>query len=250
MGPIRRIRNKFASEVRPRGSIFPSSSKGTPKMVKAQGFGGFLPSTEKKLGPGETSGMSKYMSRDKVSSSSNRGISNTNISCSPAVKKILEHLDRHKSTPKEIEAELKYARRSSPEAIDVNNVENTSSEHVEELASHSNTDAVGPKFPFAFNKSSSKSNFLGNFNDKGKDDAKDADNGNAMASSSIFTGSMSVAGANAKPLFGLEGTSGSVVKFSDKVYIIFLYVALLRVHIIYCSMINSSTEILSIVMKL
>ncbi|KAL8502821.1 hypothetical protein ACS0TY_021809 [Phlomoides rotata] len=215
VGPIRRIRNKFASEVRPRGSIFPSSSKGTPKMVKAQGFGGFLPSTEKNFEPGESSGKSKYMSRDKVSSSSDRGITNTNISSSQAVRKILEHLDRNKPTPKQMEAELKFAtgwRRSSPEATAASNVENTSSEHVEELASHNNTDAANPNL----HKSSSKSNFLGNFNDEGKDEAKDAVNGNAEASSSIFTRSKSVHGANAKPRFGLEGTSGSVVKFSDK----------------------------------
>lgn len=223
MGPIRRIRNKFSSEVRPRGSIFPSSSKGTPKSVKAKGFGGLLASTEKNFEPGETSGMSKYMSRDKVSSSSDKLISNPDVSSSQAVRKILEHLDRTKSTPKLVEDELKFAngsRRSSPEAMDVSNVENISSE----LASHNNTDAASPSFPFAFNKSSSnKSNFLGNFNDKGKDETKDAVDGNSIASSSIFTSSKS---ANAKPLFGLEGTSGSTLRFSDKVYILFLYVAL------------------------
>lgn len=226
VGPIRRIRNKFASEVRPRGSIFPSSPQEIPsKMVTPQVFGGFLPSAEKNLEPGETSGVSKYWSGDNVSCSSDRGISSPNISSSEAVRKILEHLDRNKPTPKEKEAELKLAtawRKSSPVATDVSNVENSSSVRVEELASHKNTDISGTSFPVEFNKSSSKFNFLENFHDKGMDEAKDAVSGKAKVSSSIFTGSSnSMPGANTMPFFGLKGTSGPLVKNLNKVFNLF-----------------------------
>ncbi|KAL0345333.1 UNVERIFIED_CONTAM: hypothetical protein Sradi_4364600 [Sesamum radiatum] len=68
VGPIRRIRNKFASEVRPKGSIFLSSSKDIPsKTATPKVLRGFLPSTDKNLEPGETSGTSKHWSGDDVS---------------------------------------------------------------------------------------------------------------------------------------------------------------------------------------
>ncbi|KAL0315567.1 UNVERIFIED_CONTAM: hypothetical protein Sradi_5434900, partial [Sesamum radiatum] len=104
-----------------------SSKTATPKVL-----GGFLPSTDKNLEPGETSGASKHWSGDDVSGSSDRAISNP-ISSSQAVRKILEHLDRNKPTPKEKEAELKLAtswRRSSPSVpSDTIREENISSVH-------------------------------------------------------------------------------------------------------------------------
>lgn len=203
VGPIRRIRNKFASEVRPRGSIFPSTPKEIPpKVPTTQVFGGFLPSAEKNLVPGETSGVSKYWSGDNVSRPSDRGMSSTNISSSQAARRALELLDRNKPTPKQKEAELKLATAwgSSP---DVSNVENRSSVHVEEPAPHTS----GPNFPVEFNRSSSKFNFLGNFHGKEMNEARDASPGIAKASSSMFTSS-SNSSADAMPVFGLKGTSG------------------------------------------
>ncbi|KAI3446910.1 hypothetical protein Pfo_003575 [Paulownia fortunei] len=214
VGPIRRIRNKFASGVHPRGSIFGSPKDISSKMGTPKVFGGFLPSIEKNLEPGETSGASKYCSGDNVSGSSDRGISDPNLSSSQAVRKILEHLDRNKPTPKEKEAELKLVtawRRTSPEATDTIHEENIRSVNVEELVSHKNTDMTGPNFPVKFNKSSTKSNFLVNFHNKGMDEAEDAVNGIAKASNAVFTGSSIIPGAT-MPFFGLKGGSGPLVK--------------------------------------
>ncbi|KAL0427156.1 UNVERIFIED_CONTAM: hypothetical protein Slati_2890400 [Sesamum latifolium] len=202
-GPIRRIRNKFASEVRPRGSIFLSSSKDIPsKTATPKVLGGFLPSTDKNLEPGETSGASKQWSGDAVSGSSDRAISNP-ISSSQAVRKILEHLDRNKPTPKEKEAELKLVtswRRSSPSvASDTIREENISSMHVGEHSSLKHTDIAAPNFPVELKKSSSNSNILLNIHGKGMDEAKDAVNGNAKASST--TGSTILPAANSIPSF-------------------------------------------------
>ncbi|PIN26701.1 hypothetical protein CDL12_00536 [Handroanthus impetiginosus] len=220
VGPIRRIRNKFASEVRPRGSMFLSSPKETPsKRETPKVLGGFLPRGEKKFEPGETNGASKYWSGDNVLGSSDGGISNHNISSSQAVRKILEHLDRTKPTPKEKEAELKLVtawRRSSPEPTDNIRDEKISSLPVGELASHKNTDIAGTKLAEEFNKSSSTSKFLVNFHDKGVDEAKDADNGNIRASSAVFTVSSIIPGSSALLHFGLKGTSNPVVKNSNE----------------------------------
>ncbi|KAL3623989.1 hypothetical protein CASFOL_032805 [Castilleja foliolosa] len=209
-GPITRVRNKFSSEVRPRGSIF-GPPKDKPLKTVKPAFGAFLPSTEKTLELGETSGASTFLSGKNVSDSSDRGIPNPNLSSSQAVKKILEHLDRNKPTPKEKEDELKLAtawRKSSPEATDAAHDKKNSSMHVQELASQKNAEIACTNFPSGFNKSSSKSNFLVNFQDK----ATDAVNGNAKASSSVFTGPGTVSGANIMPCFGLKETPGSVAK--------------------------------------
>ncbi|XP_057768069.1 uncharacterized protein LOC130988282 [Salvia miltiorrhiza] len=211
VGPIRHIRNKFASEVRPRGSIFLSSPKEIPpKAPPTQELGGFLPSAEMDIVPAETGGVSKYLSGDNVSRPSDRGTSSTNLSASQAARKALEFLDRNNPTPKQKEAELKLvtAWGSSPDATDVSNVENRSSAH-EDPASHKNTDILGPNFPVEVNKSSNKFKFLGNSHAKGVNEARDEATGIAKASSSIFTGSSnSTPGADAMPVFGLKRTSG------------------------------------------
>ncbi|GFQ02786.1 hypothetical protein PHJA_002422500 [Phtheirospermum japonicum] len=213
-GSFRRVRNKFSPEVRPRGSIFGPPKDKPLKMVKPA-FGGFLPSTEKTLELGETSGASTYWSGDNVSGSSDRGIPNPNLSSTEAVKKILEHLDRNKPTPKEKEDELKLAtawRKSSPVATDATHDKKISSMHVEELTAHENADIVCVNFPVGVNKSSSESSSLVVFQDKGMEEATDLVSGNAKASSSIFTGPGIVPGANVMPCFGLKETPGSVVK--------------------------------------
>lgn len=201
VGPIRRIRNKIGSGVRPRGSIFLSSSKEIPsKSSTTQVFGGFLPNAEKNVIPGETSLVSKYWSEDVVSRPSDRDMSNTNISSSQAAKKVLELLDRNKPTPKQ-EAELKLATawRSSPDA---NDMENRTSAHVEEPASQKNTDISGPNFPFESDKGRSKFSILGNFPGEGMNEARDAATGISKVSNSM-------PGADATPIFGLKGTSAT-----------------------------------------
>ncbi|KAL9151312.1 hypothetical protein ABFS82_11G044400 [Erythranthe guttata] len=196
VGPIRRIRNRFASEVRPRGSILMSSRNESPKMATPKVFGGFLPSSEKNLELGETSGTPKYWSGDNVLDSSDRAISNSDISSSQsqAVKKILEHLDRNKPNPKEKEAETKLATpwRSSTDATKTIHEENIGG-----VASH-------------------KSKFLPNFHEKSMDEAKDAVNENSKASSSFFAGSSIAPGAKATSIFGLKGTTGLVENKSNE----------------------------------
>lgn len=205
VGPIRRIRNKFASEVRPRGSILLSSLKETPKSATSKVFGGFLASAEKNLEHGETSGASKYWSGDNLSEESDRTMSNSNLSSSLAVRKILENLD--KPTPKEKEAEMKSATvwGRFPETTNTIREENKRSVQVQDIAS-------GPRFPVDFNKSSTKSKFLASFNDKSTDKEKDAVNGNAQASTTGFTSSSTIPGASAMPILGSKGTSGPVFK--------------------------------------
>ncbi|KAL0289061.1 UNVERIFIED_CONTAM: hypothetical protein Sradi_7081800 [Sesamum radiatum] len=222
VGPIRRIRNKFASEVRTRGSIFLSSSKDIPpKTATPKVLGGFLPSTDKNLEPGETSGASKHWSGDDVSGSSDRAISNP-ISSSQAVRKILEHLDRNKPTPKEKEAELKLAtswRRSSPSVpSDTIREENISSVHVRDHASLKHTDIAAPNFPVELKKGSSNSNILLNIHGKGMDEAKDAVNGNTKASST--TGSSILPAANSIPSFGIKRTDPVIKSSNEVLYLI------------------------------
>lgn len=198
VGPIRRIRNKIGSEVRPRGSIFLSSQKEIPpKAATAQVFGGFLPNAEKNVISGEKSLVSKYWSEDVVSRPSDRRTPNTNVSPNQAAKKVLELLDRNKPTLKQKEAELKLATawRSS----DANNVENRTSAHVEEPASQKNSDISSPNIPLESDKSRSKFNILGNFPGQGMNEASDAASGIAKASNDIR-------GADAMPIFGLKGS--------------------------------------------
>ena len=221
VGPIRRMRNKFASEIRPRGSIFLNSPKEIPlKAPTTQEFEGFLTSAEKNIVPGETSGVPKYLSGENVSQPSDVGMSSTNLSASQAARKALEFLDRNKPTPKQKEAELKLVTGwgSSIDATDVSNVENRSSAHVEDPVSHKNTDISGPNFPMEFNKSSSKFNFLGNSHAKGMNEARDEATGITKGSSSIFGGSSnSTPGADTIPLFGHKRTSGPQPRNWNKV---------------------------------
>lgn len=197
VGPIRRIRNKIGSEVRPRGSIFLSSQKEIPpKAATTQAFGGFLPNAEKNVISGEKSLVSKYWSEDVISRPSDRGTPNTNYSSNQAAKKVLELLDRNKPTLKQKEAELKLATawRSS----DANNVDNRTSAHVEEPAPQKNSDISSPNVPLESDKSRSKFSILGNFPGKGMNEANNAATGIAKASNSI-------PGADATPIFGLKG---------------------------------------------
>ncbi|XP_051114138.1 uncharacterized protein LOC127239839 [Andrographis paniculata] len=187
VGPIRRIRNKFASEVRPRGSIFSSTSIDTPsKNVTPKDFGGFLPSAEKNLELGETSGVSKKQSDDNAPSSFERGISTPHVSSSLAVRKILEHLDRNKPTPKEKETELKLAtswRRSSFEPSAAVHSENVNSVDMGEQSSQKNTDTASQSLVEGIEKSE-KFNLLPSYHDK---PTNAAINGNTKASNSAST---------------------------------------------------------------
>lgn len=109
VGPIRRIRNKFGSESRPRKSIFLNSTNASSPLEKVGASKFFLPAAGKTLEAGQTSGVEKkYQSVDHRVGRSEEAmplISSSN----ETVRKILEQLDRHKPSPAEKAAELKLA---------------------------------------------------------------------------------------------------------------------------------------------
>lgn len=108
VGPIRRMRNKFGSESRPRKFIFLNSTNASSPLEKVGASKLFLSAARKNLEVGETSGVEKYQSVDHRVGRSEEAmplISSSN----ETVRKILEQLDRHKPTPAEKAAELKLA---------------------------------------------------------------------------------------------------------------------------------------------
>ncbi|KAL1554864.1 nuclear pore complex protein NUP1 isoform X1 [Salvia divinorum] len=126
VGPIHRIRNKFASEVCPRGPVFLSLPNEIPSEPPiGQEFAGVLTTVEKNIVPGETSGVSNYGSGENVSRLSDRDVSSENLSASQVARKALEFLDRNKATliQKEAELKLETAWGSSPDATDVSSME-------------------------------------------------------------------------------------------------------------------------------
>ncbi|XP_073307796.1 uncharacterized protein [Primulina huaijiensis] len=226
VGPIRRIRNKFASEVRPRESMILSSLKDVPsEKLNSNSFSGFLLTTNKNLEPGKKSGTSKCLTDANASGFSDRVLQNANSFCSPAVKRILEHLDRKKPTPKEKEAEIKFVtewKKFSSDAGDTIHEENISSLHSGELASLKNAGLSGLNSPLEINKGSSSSNYFVKLNDKGMDmAAKDAVNVNPKAPSTIFVNSGMVPGANAVSSLDFGASSGHVGKNSNEVFNLF-----------------------------
>ncbi|KAL3825099.1 hypothetical protein ACJIZ3_021128 [Penstemon smallii] len=210
VGPIRRIRSRFASEVRPRGSIFLNSPKDVPsKMAKPNIFGGFLHSTEKNLEPGETSGASKNWSVDNVSGSPVGGSRDPNSTASQAVKKILEHLDRNKPTPKEKEAELKLGTSwRNPSASGAGDTVREENINAQLLSSRKSTGVGSLNYPADITKSSGTPNRSVKFHD-GR--VNDADTDNAKASSSMFANSSRIPGATIVQPFGLRGNPDPVV---------------------------------------
>ncbi|XP_049413156.1 nuclear pore complex protein NUP1-like isoform X2 [Solanum stenotomum] len=108
VGPIRRIRNKFGSESRPRKSIFLNSPNASSPLEKVGASKLFLPAAGKNLEVGQTSGVEKYQSADHRVVRSEEAIPLISSS-NDTVRKILEQLDRHKPTPAEKAAELKLA---------------------------------------------------------------------------------------------------------------------------------------------
>ncbi|CAA0819927.1 Unknown protein [Striga hermonthica] len=213
VGPIRHIKNRFSSEVRPRGSIF-NPPKDDPTQVVKPAFGGFVRNTEKTQGIGETSGASKYCSGNNTSVSSDRDISNQNLAYSDSVRKILEHLDRNKPTPKEKEAELRLAtawRKSPPEATDISHDEKIRSAHAEELAAHNKSaDVSYTDVSVGFNKNSSKSSYnensrksslFVNSEDKGLGEVEAAVTETVKSLGSGFTCVSDLPGVNPMPSF-------------------------------------------------
>lgn len=214
VGPIRRMRNKFTSEVHPRESMILSSLKDDPsEKLNSNFFSGFLPTAKKNLEPGETSGTSKSLTDANASGFSDKDVS-------PAVKKILEHLDRNKPTPKEKEVEIKLVnewKKSSSDAGDIIHDENISSLHSGDLASFRSAGLSGLNSAAQINRSTSSSNYFGKFHDKGMDlAATDEVNVNPKAPSTIFFDSGMVRGTNAVPSLGFGASPRPVVKNSNE----------------------------------
>lgn len=106
VGPIRRVRNKFATEPRSEGPRSISSAQiaaGTSFTSRS-----FVPVFQKTSGTAGTSTTSNLHTADKHEQNSKLE-SNPAGSSNETVRKILEQLDRHKPTPKEKAAELKLA---------------------------------------------------------------------------------------------------------------------------------------------
>ncbi|XP_031094951.1 uncharacterized protein LOC115999249 isoform X1 [Ipomoea triloba] len=102
-GPIRRIRNRFSSESHHTGSIFLNSSKPTHSPIeKLTASKIFLPSIGKNMEIGESSGTS--MPDIKGACTSGHAFPSE-----ATTRMIIDHLNRHKPTPKEKAAELKLA---------------------------------------------------------------------------------------------------------------------------------------------
>ncbi|KAJ0780693.1 hypothetical protein HanPI659440_Chr06g0240601 [Helianthus annuus] len=99
VGPIRRVRNKFASEPQSEG---PTRRSPAQLVSSSSASRSFVPVFQKNP---VTSGTSHLNTSDKHEQTfkAEAGPSNE------TVRKILEHLDRHKPTPKEKAAELKLA---------------------------------------------------------------------------------------------------------------------------------------------
>lgn len=102
IGPIRRIRNKFASEPQSEGPRMPSSAQIASSSSASRSF---VPVFQKNPG---TTGTPNLRTADKHEQTS-KGEENPAGPSNETVRKILEHLDRHKPTPKEKAAELKLA---------------------------------------------------------------------------------------------------------------------------------------------
>lgn len=179
-------------------------------MVKPSLSKGFLPSTEKKLEHGETSNVSKYSPEEPLVGGSESEFQNLNhSSSSEAVRKILEHLDRNKPTPKEKAAELKFATawRKTPDEMASDTVPkgNISSLQFGELGSHKNASFVSQKIP-KLNNDSSNANFPVQFQEKGGDEVNGDANENTKASSTGVLYPSMIPGANEMPTFGLKKT--------------------------------------------
>lgn len=96
VGPIRRMRNKLGSETQPRKSIFQNPSKGASPIEKPFAPKMFLPAVGTTKGIDKTNGISKSNVVDHAVSTETTRI-------------IIEHLNRHKPTPREKADELKLA---------------------------------------------------------------------------------------------------------------------------------------------
>lgn len=147
VGPIRRMRNRFTSEARPRGSILLRPSKHASSPFQQPSVSKhFAPTLEKNLEPGETSTGNRFEGSVPL----------LNPSSSQAVKKILEQLDRNKPTPKEKAAELQLVtswRESPPETSHSIQKENINSLGSAKFYSLKNTDSVQPELLSEGNKS-------------------------------------------------------------------------------------------------
>lgn len=181
VGPIRRVRNKFASEPQSEGPRTLSSAQ-LPSSSNASRS--FVPVFQKNLIT--AGGTSNPQTTDKNEQTNKAETSPTGPS-NETVRKILEQLDRHKPTPKEKAAELKLAtewKRSS------------SQDNTNLMPKGSTLFGTGPTL-----QKGSVSSDVGSF-------AKATDNDpmkTSIAATKTFS-SVADAGAGAGPSFGFRNT--------------------------------------------
>ncbi|KAL3532319.1 hypothetical protein ACH5RR_005840 [Cinchona calisaya] len=216
IGPIRRVQNKFASETRPRGSIFLKSSKDAPLPVNQPVVSqGHVPDLEKNLEPSETS-----TSKQQPGDHAGKRVGNNPLlypSSSQAVKRILEQLDRHKPTPQEKAEELKLAaawKKSPPEASQAMLKENASFTHAGEFGSLKKPDLFDTKLLSEENKLGGNSKSQVESLERSIE-AKDAVLPSSNAPATSFIDSMIKSDANSGPLFSVKSTS-QLKSFQEK----------------------------------
>ncbi|CAK9136476.1 unnamed protein product [Ilex paraguariensis] len=241
VGPIRHIRNKFASEARHRGSIsIYSSQRASPQVEKSSVSKGFLPAMEKNMELGGTSGASKYQSVEHMVHSSEEVAPTSNPPCNEVLNKIIEHLDRHRPTPAEKAAELKLAtewKKSSPsEVTGVLPKENSSLLHLGGIDSQKNIDLVDKKLSAGGNGDNGKSNYDVKYQERSNNEATNAIDGSIKASSAVIGDTGVTGDANAGPTLGFKNTCDSRIMSTNK--FVFKIVYLERNHA--CSINNQA----------
>ncbi|THG23557.1 hypothetical protein TEA_003926 [Camellia sinensis var. sinensis] len=187
VGPIRRLRHKFTSEAPPRGSVsFRLSQNGPPHAENSSASKGFLPSIKRNLEAG-TSTTTEFQSVDNMKNNSEVGIP-TLQTTNPAVRAILEHLDRNTPTPREKSAELQLAtackKSPSSEVANAMPKERTSLPHFEGFNFHKNTSLVN-KESSAQERNRGNSNYQVKPQERSTSEATDVVNKGIEALSSV-----------------------------------------------------------------
>lgn len=187
VGPIRRLRHKFTSEAPPGGSVsFRFSQNGPPHAENSSASKGFLPSIKRNLEAG-TSTTTEFQSVDNMKNSSEVGIP-TLQTTNPAVRAILEHLDRNTPTPREKSAELQLAtawkKSPSSEVANAMPKERISLPHFEGFNFHKNASFVN-KESSAQERNRGNSNYQVKPQERSTSEATDVVNKGIEALSSV-----------------------------------------------------------------
>lgn len=220
VGAIRRVRNRFATETPRRGSASLYSMQKSPLQLKESNASKvFFPVKEKNVELGGTSGTSNDHSADNTTKSSEGLVPTPNLSASPAVKGILEHL-LSKPTPHDLAAELKIATqwKKSP---------STDTDVMQNVSASTNFAHFGGSFDLRKNTDGFKSSAEGTGNRETSNSVENsynsgAINGISKASGKVNGNSGIQVDGNAGPSFGFNNVSNFVMKNTDQVHFSFI----------------------------